>query len=353
MERWVTTWNDQVASRRRGLSGRFMSLSKKWTGFSSSSRSASSTYANYGSGSSSSNYDTLQGFYRPDSPEAIMRKLADFAFMLRDFKLAQSVYELLKTDFGNDKAWKYHAGAHEMAALSTLLLPYTANSKVPLEAVDVLLETAYYSYFTRCGSSYETLRCLLLGMELFKSLGRGGLEHAARWGTRVLDANLTGQIGRALVMERISACFATNYLSLTGIWKYRRRKASLWSILAAETWHDLQIEREAKKCLDHASIDLRGLPSAETHTIFEEAVMSTDTLKRTVFLATSGQNEEGTMNSSHGQEDLLIDEEHEKLDHRTHRQSLIGINGVPSLGFQIGQLASSGETAADLGKGFE
>jgi hypothetical protein len=349
----VTTWNDQVASRRRGLSGRFMSLSKKWTGFSTSSRSASGSYATSGSGSSSSNYDTLQGFYRPDSPEATMRKLADFAFMLRDFKLAQSVYELLKTDFSNDKAWKYHAGAHEMAALSTLLLPYTANSKVPLETVDALLETAYYSYFTRCGCSYETLRCLLLAMELFKSIGRGGLEQTARWGTRVLDANLTGQIGRALVMERITACFGSNYLSLTGVWKYRRRKASLWSILAAETWHDMQIEREAKKCLDLASIDLKGLPSTDTDTMFEEAVLFTDTLERTVLLASRGQNEEGNITSINGQEDLMIDEEHEKLDHRTHRRSLIGMNGVPSLGFQGGQLTSTEEAAVELGKGFE
>lgn len=41
-----------------------------------------------------------------------MRKLADYAFMLRDWKLALSCYDLLRTDFANDKAWRYHAGAH-------------------------------------------------------------------------------------------------------------------------------------------------------------------------------------------------------------------------------------------------
>lgn len=40
-----------------------------------------------------------------------MRKLADYAFLLRDWRLAHGVYELLRTDFTNDKAWKYHAGA--------------------------------------------------------------------------------------------------------------------------------------------------------------------------------------------------------------------------------------------------
>lgn len=40
-----------------------------------------------------------------------MRKLADYAFMLRDWKLAHSTYDIVRKDFANDKAWKYAAGA--------------------------------------------------------------------------------------------------------------------------------------------------------------------------------------------------------------------------------------------------
>jgi trafficking protein particle complex subunit 8 len=40
-----------------------------------------------------------------------MRKLADYAFMLRDWRLAHSTYDIVRKDFGNDKAWKYAAGA--------------------------------------------------------------------------------------------------------------------------------------------------------------------------------------------------------------------------------------------------
>ena len=36
MERSISLWNDQVASKRKGISGRFMSLSKRWGGFGSS-----------------------------------------------------------------------------------------------------------------------------------------------------------------------------------------------------------------------------------------------------------------------------------------------------------------------------
>lgn len=101
MERCIATWNDQVASRRRGISGRFLSMSKRYFTASSSRNSTSS----------SSNYDALSQSYPPSSPEAQMRKLADYAFMVRDWRLAHSIYELLRTDFNNDKAWKYHAGA--------------------------------------------------------------------------------------------------------------------------------------------------------------------------------------------------------------------------------------------------
>lgn len=107
MERCIATWNDQVASRRRGLSGRFLTMSKRYFGSGSSRSSASS----------SSNYDPVSASYPPSSPEAQMRKLADFAFMLRDWKLAHGVYDMLRTDFNNDKAWKYHAAAHVRATL--------------------------------------------------------------------------------------------------------------------------------------------------------------------------------------------------------------------------------------------
>jgi hypothetical protein len=40
-----------------------------------------------------------------------MRKLADFAFMLRDYRLAQSIYDTVRKDFQlEDKAMKYYAG---------------------------------------------------------------------------------------------------------------------------------------------------------------------------------------------------------------------------------------------------
>lgn len=112
MERCITTWNDQVmflvvwlikiASYRRGLAGRVFTASRRL--FGSSSRSVTPT-------SGSGNYDISTSSYPSSTPEAQMRKLADYAFMLRDWKLSHSTYDIVRKDFANDKAWKYAAGA--------------------------------------------------------------------------------------------------------------------------------------------------------------------------------------------------------------------------------------------------
>lgn len=44
--------------------------------------------------------------YPYQTQEAQTRRLADFAFMIRDYKLAASTYEFVKKDASNDKAWR-------------------------------------------------------------------------------------------------------------------------------------------------------------------------------------------------------------------------------------------------------
>lgn len=43
--------------------------------------------------------------------EAQTRRLADFAFMTRDYKLAVQMYDIGRRDYAGDKAWRYSAGA--------------------------------------------------------------------------------------------------------------------------------------------------------------------------------------------------------------------------------------------------
>ena len=219
----MVTWNDQVASRRRGLSGRFMSLSKRWAGFGSTKSGTSSPG---GSSTSGSNFNIQEGFYPSDSPEAMMRQLADYAFMLRDWKLAYATYDFVRADFGHDKAWQYHAAANEMAAITSLLNSQNSTVRYRADLVDQMLETAGYSYLTRCAMPWGVLRCFTLAVELLKSRGPICADDAARWGGKLLEFDVLRPISQTLITERIAEC----YMSRSST---RRRQAACWNILAS------------------------------------------------------------------------------------------------------------------------
>lgn len=261
MERLSTTWNDQIVSRRRGISGRFLSLSKKWTPFGSGNRNASSPFGG-GSNNPASNYNELSGHYLPDTPEAIMRKLADFAFMLRDYKLAQSVYDLIRTDYNNDKAWKYHAGANEMTAITSLLTGQTPAKSRTAETLDQMMESAVYSYLIRATSPFHALRALAVGVELLYLRGDSALDEAARWASKILELSLVGPIGNALFIERVAACYTERRGTGSKSWGARRRKAALWSVLATEAWLGLDKSAQAEACLGEV-VKLYGIGAPE------------------------------------------------------------------------------------------
>jgi hypothetical protein len=334
MERNVVTWNDQVLARRRGLSGRFMSLSKRWTPFGSSRNSSSPMV-----GSSSSNYDSLQGFYRPDAPEAVMRKLADQCFMLRDWKLALSTYDILRTDFSNDKAWRHYAGAAEMAALSALLSTGPASSKSRIENMDNWIEAASYSYTDRQRSAapYYALRTLALSLELLRLRGSSAADDAARWASRILETGLVGTIGNALFTERVSACYSARIgLGAFNIGS-RRRKAAFWSVMAAECWLNMGKALQAEKCIEIA-LRLYGTKTDTGSTItkipFSQMQAFIDDLRQQIMaqrLSMQGLGQDEDVPEII--EQSLMVEETETLDKspRAHRHSLIGGTTVPPI----------------------
>ena len=300
-----------------------MSLSKKWTGFGSSSRSGS---ASTSPGGTNTNYDALQGFYRPDAPEAIIRKLADYAFMLRDWKLAHTTYDMLRADFQTDKAWKYYAGANEMAAISTLLIQQTLTAKTRAETVDQMLDTASYSYLSRCGAPYNTLRCLALGAELLLK-GRGGsaADDAARWETRIFELRLLGPIGNALFTQQVAACYAVRKGAGSKGWGSRVRKAAFWNILAASAWLELKKWKQAKRCLDQASGVYSASPREDGLSTFTgiQAFIAA-MIRELESHTTSTTNHAGSgMENSNDASVEFVGEEIEELDDRTHRRILV------------------------------
>lgn len=180
-----------------------------------------------------------------------MRKLADYAFMLRDFKLASSTYDLLRSDFEHDKAWKHYAGANEMVLLSTLLNP---ASRTRHDSIERWLEAACHSYIHRCQSPYYALRTLLLGAECLALRGSLAVDEPAAWAARTISMGLPGPVGGALVTERVAAIFGMKRgLGALGTGS-RRRKRGFWSLSAAEAWIGLGKNVQAERCLDDARI---------------------------------------------------------------------------------------------------
>ncbi|KAK7417050.1 hypothetical protein QQX98_004811 [Neonectria punicea] len=317
MERHVSIWNDQVASRRRGITGRFMNLSRKWA-FGGSSRSSSG-----GTSSSRETYN-MAGYYQAEAPEAIMRKLADYAFMLRDWKLAHSTYDLLRSDFSDAKAWKHHAAANEMAAASLLIAPQQISSKNRAETIDQMLEAAFYSYNTRCCAPYGALRSLTLGLELLRLRGGTSIDDAGRWGTRLLESKIPGSVGDALMKERLSICYASKRGVGSWHWGSRRRKSAAWSVLAADAWLQQSKHIQARECLDEANRRYATLPHKEGILKFSAAGDFMASLQNSLAESPdTSDNEEGTAddNDSHN----YMDVESEALtDLRSRRASTVG-----------------------------
>ncbi|KAL8942292.1 MAG: hypothetical protein Q9216_001765 [Gyalolechia sp. 2 TL-2023] len=282
MEGRIVTWNDQIASKRRGIGGRFMSLSKKWTGF-GSSRGSSTTTAS-GSNPYSSNFDVARGFYLPESPEAMMRQLADYAFMLRDFKLAFSTYESLRTDFSNDKAWVYHASASELAGVSYLLLPQVLSNRTRFEIVDQKIDAALYSYLARCSLSTGAIRALILTMELLTGKGPAAADEAAKWAIRLLDLAILTPLQQALITERIADIHRLQSGSGSLGLGSRRRQSVLWNTLSTSLWSKLVMPAQAMIRLREARTMMEGPGAAASDLPFP---------KMYLFFAHLGQKELG------------------------------------------------------------
>lgn len=324
MERCSATWNDQIASSRRGITGRFFSASRKYfskgsifssqnqqTASSNSSNSFSLPFSGPSAGSPSSSsataggYSTSKACYPYSAPEALLRKLADFAFMLRDYSLANSTYELLKGDFHAVKAWSHLAASQEMSAVSYLMSKegHSLTIKARIDNIENLLDSATYSYISRCSLPSYALRCIFLASELMctTTSPSAASEGATRWLLKAVNEDITGPLGKAIILERISNAYSV-YDAIVYQNKYasqsapqvssasptsttssstaasavpsespeilaarsrkstRRRKAAFWMLLASRQWASAPIDpanqsgtiRDAEKCIDVA-----------------------------------------------------------------------------------------------------
>ncbi|KAJ1826334.1 hypothetical protein LPJ56_002231 [Coemansia sp. RSA 2599] len=96
----------------------------------------------------------------------MMRQLADYSFMLKDFRFAQSVYQVARRDFLAEKAWKCYAGAQEMVGLCKLMWEVQATKAEFDSNFDDAATT--YLHKTHSPHPFLAIRSVILYYELLK-----------------------------------------------------------------------------------------------------------------------------------------------------------------------------------------
>ena len=129
--------------------------------------------------------------YPHQAAEAVSRRLADFAFVLRDYRFAASVYDSIRKDYAADKAYRYQAAANvsnhhppPMTAIATDVLLFlsvlqemfglsiimTTPPRTRLD-VDPFLEQAVLTYSSRGTAQLDAMRSTLLYYEGYRTIG--------------------------------------------------------------------------------------------------------------------------------------------------------------------------------------
>ena len=119
MERNVQTWSSEVQSRKKGITGKLFNVGRKWFGGGGGGSSTTSLVPDTFILDPTTGHQIFVGL----SHELLQRRLADHAFMLKDFRFAYTIYDGLRKDLqGNEKALYYIAGCQEMIALCIMMV---------------------------------------------------------------------------------------------------------------------------------------------------------------------------------------------------------------------------------------
>ncbi|KAF9584424.1 Trafficking protein particle complex 8 [Lunasporangiospora selenospora] len=255
MERSIAHWNEQVAASRKGIAGRFRRY------FGTGSKNPATAIQQ--SASAGPNGGLI---YPHASPEAQMRKLADWAFMLRDYKFASSVYETVKKDFASDKAWKYYGGAQasqnyayystgasEMIGLCLLMSPQSLSVK---NDIDHYLESAVNAFIHKARVPFFAARATLFCYELFKQ--RNMYRESPVTLTRMTAES--SDLRNGLFLEQAAHC----YLKLP---RPSVRKYAFHMIMAGHRFNKADQKEHAYRCYMAASLvyDSKGWELVDDH----------------------------------------------------------------------------------------
>ncbi|KAJ3330649.1 Trafficking protein particle complex 8 [Blyttiomyces sp. JEL0837] len=225
MERKVQHWNEQVASSRRGLTARLFTAGRRYFGNQTRATTLSA---------STESLSTIA--FPHSSQELILRRLADYSFMLRDYKFAHNIYDTVKKDFqGNDRAIKHFAGTQEMLALCVLISDGLRGD------LDSLLDSAVGNY-QDIGSSIFAARATMLVFELIKQ--REQYKDASNLLMRMIGED--SHLRSALLLEQC----AYSYAKMS---PQRMRKFAFYIVLAGHRFNKCQMRHHAHRCYSLAN----------------------------------------------------------------------------------------------------
>lgn len=170
MEQKIRLWDDLILLPKKSITGRLFSVSRKL--FNNSENSTT--------GTNPTSYNHRLHYYHRSSPEQVIRKLADWSLMLKDFKYAYSAYDLIKKDYTNDKAWAYVASTQEMCIVSLLLaqtqppasdaLPVAPDKntlrKIKHDIIEPYIDNLTYTFKLRFNVRADAVRSYLIVAEL-------------------------------------------------------------------------------------------------------------------------------------------------------------------------------------------
>ncbi|KAJ2715307.1 hypothetical protein H4R19_001272 [Coemansia spiralis] len=245
MQYQIRVLSEQTAHERRGITGRLFSAGRRYFG---ASAKAAGAVAGVGG----------DVYFRYDSPEALMRKLADYSFMLKDFGFAQSVYQVARRDFQSEKAWKCYAGAQEMVGVCRLI----ADAHATRADIDAGFDeaAAMYLHKTNAPCLYLAVRCIIVYYELLRHSKLYALAPRA-----LLQVPAGTGALHALMAEQAA------YAHLRRGGRPELRRFAFYAMVAAQTYQAAGIGGLARRCLHMVRIALspaadasgveRGLPS--------------------------------------------------------------------------------------------
>ncbi|OCF74953.1 hypothetical protein I204_03799 [Kwoniella mangroviensis CBS 8886] len=256
MEARVREWNEVYHANRRGITGRLFGAGRKFFGSRPNSPAP---------GTTPTGYNTVKGYYPTSAVEALSRRLADFSFMLRDYKFAGSVYDSLRKDFAQDRAWRYAAGATEMYGLCLLLShPFFLPSSPPTKPVSFTnlqhteitswLEqavTAYHQHSPITQIQLDALRITVLYYEAWKAIG----EWRSVGYCLVKGSGESDEVPSAVMIEEAAAADVKGGKSQKG-----KRRRAFHLVLAARRFETAGLKTYSRRCLERASQIYRDSP---------------------------------------------------------------------------------------------